>query len=71
MSSAQSQRLRSAVSRKSSENNDESFNLDLTVKTRNSKNLYSIGKTDSLMYSAESGFGFNPSSPGRNYPRGS
>lgn len=39
--------------------------MDLTVKTRNSKNPYQIGKQDSLMYSVDSGFGFHPESPSK------
>lgn len=65
MSSAQSQRIKSGFSKKSSEN-DESFNLDLTIKTKNSKNSFRLNKIDSLLYSAQSGFGFNPSSPDKN-----
>jgi hypothetical protein len=30
------------------------------MKTKLSKNLYKMGKGDSLMYSADSGFGFIP-----------
>lgn len=64
MSSAQSQRLQSAISKNSE--NEESFNLDLTMKTKHSKNLYQIGKGDSLMYSADSGFGLLPESSHKN-----
>lgn len=59
ISSAQSQRLKSGVSKYSE--HDDSFNLDLTVKTKNSKNPFQYGKMDSLMYSADSGFGLKMS----------
>ena len=60
--SSQSQRIKSA-SKKGSESED--FNFDLTVKTKNSKNGFkvSLGKQDSLMYSAQSDFGMKPLSP--------
>lgn len=63
ISSAQSQRLKSGVSKNSEI--DDSFNLDLTVKTKNSKNPYQLGKMDSLMYSADSGFGLMTESPNK------
>ena len=63
ISSAQSQRIKSGVSKNSEI--DDSFNLDLTVKTKNSKNPYQLGKMDSLMYSADSGFGLMSESPNK------
>lgn len=65
ISSAQSQRIKSGVSKNSEI--DDSFNLDLTVKTKNSKNPYQLGKMDSLMYSADSGFGLMSESPNKDH----
>lgn len=62
MDSAQSQRLKSAMSRNSE---NESIHFNLSVKTKGSRNPYKIGKVDSLMYSQQSDFGFHPNSPNK------
>ena len=55
ISSAQSQRIKSAGSKKGSDGSED-FNLDLTVKTKNSRHLFQGTKQDSLLYSAGSDF---------------